>query len=208
MADLLFEIGTEELPWGAVEAGRTQMAANAASLLAAARLPYASLQVFSTPRRLAILVSGLADSQEAREEALRGPAAAAAFDEAGKPTQAAQGFARSKGVPVETLEIRATDKGDFVYAVVREEGREASKVLPALLSDLARSLTFKKSMRWGSGSLRFARPVRWLLALYGSEVLPVELDGLRAGNSTRGHRLSGNAPIALEQPADYSEALR
>jgi len=206
--ELLFEIGTEELPWGAIESGREQLGAKAEELLQASRLAFEAMEVFSTPRRLAVYLADLAERQEDREQVLKGPAAGAAFDAEGRPTQAAIGFARSKGTDPAELEVQETPKGKFVFAVVKEEGRPTLELLPALLADLARSLNFKKAMRWGSGEFRFARPVRWLLALYGAQVVPVELDGLQADNTTRGHRLYTSKTLTIWEPNRYVEVLR
>ncbi len=206
--ELLFEIGTEELPWGAIESGREQLAIRTPELLGAHRLAFSGLEVFSTPRRLAVYLVELAERQEDREQVLKGPAAETAFDAEGRPTQAALGFARSKGIGPEGLEVRDTPKGKFCFAVVKEAGRPTAELLPELLAELARSLNFRKSMRWGSGEFRFARPVRWLLALFGEQVIPVELDGLMADNTTWGHRLHGSKPLIIWEPSRYLEVLR
>ncbi len=206
--DLLLEIGTEELPWGAVQDGREQLAAGAAAALERERLAYEDIEIYSTPRRLALLVKGLRERQEDAVGEFRGPSREAAFDREGKPTKAAEGFARSRGLRVEELEIRPTEKGDFVYAIVREEGKPALEVLPGLLAGLIRSLSFRKSMRWGSGEFRFARPVRWLLALYGDEVVPFELEGLSSGRVSRGHRYLSKGEVEIPHASSYLDALR
>ncbi|MDY6794108.1 MAG: glycine--tRNA ligase subunit beta [Actinomycetota bacterium] len=206
--ELLFEIGTEELPWGAVQEGRRQLRENAASLLRRERLDYRSIDVYSTPRRLALLVEGLEDIQEDSESLVRGPSRQVAFDEEGNPTRAAEGFARSKGVSVDGLEVRETEKGEFVFAVVREKGRHTTDVLPAVLDELMRSFNFRKSMCWGDGDFRFARPVRWITALFGGEVVPLRFEGLAASRLTRGHRFLSPGEVAVGSPHDYLGALR
>ena len=206
--DLLLEIGTEELPWGAVEEGREQLAGNAASALARERLRHAGIAVYSTPRRLTLLVRGLEERQDDAEAVVRGPSREAAYDGEGKPTRAAEGFARSRGLSVEDLEIRDTEKGEFVFAVVREEGKPVLEVIPALLDGLMRSFSFRKSMRWGEGEFRFARPVRWLVALYGSEVVPFTFEGLEAGRLSRGHRFLSSGEVEIGDTDTYLEDLR
>jgi glycyl-tRNA synthetase beta chain len=206
--DLLFEIGTEELPWGAVQDGRGQLADNSASLLSRERLIHGDIIVYSTPRRLSILVKDLREKQEDTEEDVRGPSREAAYDADGNPTRAAEGFARSRGLPVEELEIRATEKGDFVFAVVREEGKATMDVLPSILDALIRSLSFRKSMRWGDGEFRFARPIRWIVALYGNEIVPLEFEGLKAGGMSRGHRFLSRGEVEISDAGAYVEALR
>jgi glycyl-tRNA synthetase beta chain len=206
--DLLLEIGTEELPWGAVQDGRIQLAENAATMLERERLGYEGVAVYSTPRRLALLVRGLDERQEDKESEVRGPSREAAYDDGGKPTKAAEGFARSKGVRVDDLEIRGTEKGDFVYAVVREEGKPTLEVLPVILDALIRSLSFRKSMRWGNGEFRFARPVRWILTLCGDEVVPVDFEGLAAGRMSRGHRFLSPGEVKIADTGIYLQSLR
>jgi len=206
--DMLFEIGTEELPWGAVQDGRRQLAENAAALLSQERLNHGDIVVYSTPRRLTLLVRGLDERQEDIETEVRGPSREAAYDAGDNPTKAAEGFARSRGLQVSDLEIRATEKGDFVFALVREEGKPAGEVLPGVLEELIASFSFRKSMRWGDGEFRFARPVRWLLALFGDEVIDLSLEGLRAGRITRGHRFLSPGEVEVAETGAYLEALR
>ncbi|MGQ9703924.1 MAG: glycine--tRNA ligase subunit beta [Actinomycetota bacterium] len=206
--DLLLEIGTEELPWGAVQDGRSQLRDNLLAILERERLEHEGIRVYSTPRRLAALVEGLAERQADYQEMVRGPRRSAAFDERGNPTAAAEGFARARGVRVEDLVVRETEKGEFIFAVVREEGRETVEILPGLVEEVLRSFSFRKSMRWGAGEFRFARPVRWLVVLYGKEVVPVEFEGLRAGRVSRGHRFLSPGKVELTGPRDYLEALR
>ncbi|MBC7252386.1 MAG: glycine--tRNA ligase subunit beta [Actinobacteria bacterium] len=206
--DFLLEIGTEELPWGAVRDGRAQLRDNLLALLERERLAHGEIRIYSTPRRLAALVEDLAEKQADYQEMVKGPRRAAAFDEKGNPTAAAEGFARARGVRVEDLEIRETDKGEFVFAVVREEGRETLDILPGLVEEVLRSFSFRKSMRWGEGEFRFARPVRWLVALYGEEVVTVEFEGLRAGRTSRGHRFLSPGEVEVAVPRDYPDVLR
>ncbi len=204
---LVFEIGTEELPssplYGAIE----QLQVAVPKALDAARLEYDTVTVHGSPRRLVVTVSALAERQDDAVHTHKGPAAKAAFAPDGTPTQAAIGFARGKGVPVESLSVVDDENGSYVYATVEEAGTDAVVVLPALLARLAENIEWPKSQRWGSGDARFSRPVRWLLALFGGDVLPVEFAGLVAGRVTYGHRFL--APGAIEVPAaeEYPLAL-
>ena len=206
--DFLLEIGSEELPWGAVQDGRTQLRANLAALLERERLAWDSMEIYSTPRRLAVLVRALAERQADVEAEVRGPSREAAFDGEGRPTAAAEGFARSRGVRVEELQVRETGRGEFVFAVVREAGRETWDILPGLVEELVRSFSFRKSMRWGVGEFRFARPVRWLVALYGTDVVPVSLAGLESARRSRGHRFLSAGEVEIGSPSGYLDALR
>ena len=205
--DLVFEIGTEELPskplYGAIE----QLSVAVPKALDDARLEYDTVRVMGSPRRLVVLVSELAERQDDAVHNHKGPAAKAAFDAEGNPTKAAVGFARGKGVPVESLQVIDDENGSYVWATVEVQGVAAGEVLPALLARLAENIEWPKSQRWGSGDARFSRPVRWLLALFGAEIVPVEFAGLTAGRLTYGHRFL--APGAIEVPAavDYPVAL-
>jgi glycyl-tRNA synthetase beta chain len=142
------------------------------------------------------------------ESLVRGPAREAAYDPSGSPTRAAEGFARSKGVAVEDLQVRETDKGEFVFAVVREKGRDTGEILPEILDSLVRSFSFRKTMRWGDTDFRFARPIRWFVALYGEEVVPFRLAGIEAGRASRGHRFLCKGEVVIEKPSEYLGALR
>ncbi len=205
--ELLFEIGTEELPWGAIEAGRVQLAERAEKFFPASGLHFSGMEIYSTPRRLTLYIAELPEKQEDTEIWVTGPPAAVAFEADGSPTKAAIGFARGQGVDVSSLRIVEKPKGKFVEVYIREEGLPTIDLLPDLLAELARSLNFRKSMRWGSGEFRFARPVRWLLALYGTQVVPVELDGLVADSTTRGHRLYSSKKLIIREPNRYIEVL-
>ncbi|MFO7172741.1 MAG: glycine--tRNA ligase subunit beta [Bacillota bacterium] len=203
--DLLLEIGVEELPARFCGPALAQLKEKAEAALAAARLDHGPVETFGTPRRLVLLVRDLALRQRDQEVVVRGPSRRAAFDAEGRPTRAAEGFARSQGVPVESLVVRTDEKGgEYVYAVKHEAGQPAAEVLPALLERLITSLEFPKSMRWGTGEIRFARPIRWILALLGDEVIPFTVAGLESGRTTRGHRTLGPAePIPVDDVHDY-----
>ena len=185
---LLLEIGCEELPARFIPPALEALKKLAETRLAKEALAHGALNTYGTPRRLALVVEDLAARQEDRVREVMGPPRRAAFDQDGNPTKAATGFAAGQGVTVEALQIRATEKGEYVAAVVEEKGVAATERLPFILADMITSLPFPKSMRWGSGSLRFARPLHWILALYGGETVHFEVDGLKSGNITRGHR--------------------
>jgi glycyl-tRNA synthetase beta chain len=195
--DLLLEIGVEEVPSAPLYDAVTQLKARAASAFDAARLSYGEIHAYGAPRRLALFVSGVAERQADLSLTVKGPSVKAAFDAEGNPTKAAEGFARSRGVAVSDLARDTIDGGEYVVAHVEEAGRAAEEVLPDLLGTLIGDLDWAKSMRWGSGATRFIRPVRWLVALYGSVVVPVRFAGITAGRTTLGHPfLAGTADIA------------
>jgi len=208
MPDLVLEIGTEELPPGDIAPALRQLAAGVQNALTDLRIDAGAMRTYGTPRRLALLCAGVASRQRPFTREVRGPAAQAAFDAEGRPTQAATGFARSQGVAVDRLRVREVEGRRYVVAVIEEPGTSATEVLPASLAAVAGSLTFTKTMRWGSGEWRFARPIRWVVALLGSSVVPVEIAGIRAGRVTRGHRALSRGPRPVASAPAYPRVLR
>jgi glycyl-tRNA synthetase len=204
----LLEIGTEELPAGDVEDAIQQLEEAAPTILEDLRLAYEDLQVLATPRRLVLSLTGLADRQEDLEQLVKGPPRDRAFDEDGVPTKAAAGFAKSKGVSVDDLEIKEIDGGEYVVAVERKTGLPAWKVLSGALPELIQSLRFGQSMRWNDPVLAFSRPIRWLLALHGDSWIPFSYAGLTAGRFTRGLRfIDGGEDIEITSPDNYFKVL-
>jgi tetrameric-type glycyl-tRNA synthetase beta subunit len=209
MPDLLLEIGTEELPPREIAPALEQLAAGIRRAVRSLRLTAGPLQTYGTPRRLAVVVRRVAPRQAPAVREVRGPAAHVAFDPHGRPTEAARRFARSQGIPVERLQVREAHGRRYAVAVLAESGRPAAEVLPAALEEVVCGLTFSKTMRWGEGEARFARPVRWVVALWGRRVLPVTVAGVRASASSVGHRiLDGGRRRRIPSPADYVRVLR
>lgn len=205
MPNLLLEVGTEELPARFVDPARLQLETNLREALVRERLEPASLKSWATPRRLAVRAEGLPAVQPDVWREVRGPAARAAFDAQGRPTAAALGFARSQGVPVEALEVRSTPAGEYVFARVSVPGKPVGEVLRELLPRVVASLQFPKTMRWGNHDLRFARPIRWLVALLDDQVVPFELAGVRSGRWTYGHRQLAPGPHEIPDATKYEE---
>ena len=199
----LLEVGTEELPVGDLDSALAQLRELTPARLAEARLDYGSVRVLGTPRRLIVLVEGLAPRQRPVEEAVKGPPVRAAFDVAGRPTRAAEGFARKFNLSVEQLEVREMDGGQYVVAVRREEGRPAAKVLSALLPALIASPRFNQTIRWNHTNVAFSRPIRWLVALLGDAVVPFEYAGVSSGCVSRGSRPAGSPDIEIAHAEDY-----
>ncbi len=187
MPRFVLEIGTEELPPRFFPPALAQLRQEGEAMFGRARLSFTELKVYGTPRRLVLIAENLAARQAPLQREERGPAARVAFDKDGNPTKAAQGFAARYKLKPEDLIVRKTEQGEYVYALIQETELPAKEALPSLLPDLITSLSFPKTMRWGTGKLRFGRPIRWLLALLDSEVVPFELDGIKSGNLTRGH---------------------
>lgn len=208
MATLLFEIGTEELPSWYVEQGRNALVDLARERLGEARLTFDEVIGWSTPRRLTVRVSGLAEQRERRVERRRGPSAEVAFDADGAPTKAATGFARGLGVDPNELMVEETDRGRYVFANVASGGEPALEILPEMLADWVRDLPAPRKMRWGEVDVPFVRPIAWLLARLDGDVVPVEVAGVRAGTTTRGHRFEAPDEVELGSLDDYLDLLR
>ncbi|MDQ7794097.1 MAG: glycine--tRNA ligase subunit beta [bacterium] len=202
--DLVFEIGTEEIPSRLLGEALVQLAEVAARRLAEARLGHGALRAVGTPRRLALLVDGVAPAQEDLLTEVKGPPVRAAFDGEGKPTPAAEGFARGQGLAVSELVAR----DNYVYAVRREPGRPAREVLARLLPDIVTGLEFARPMRWGTGETKFVRPIRWLLTLLGDQVVEFEFAGLASSRWTGGHRFLGPGPHEVDSARDYLAVMR
>ncbi|MDB4896224.1 MAG: glySB [Firmicutes bacterium] len=208
MADtrnLLLEIGTEEIPARFCQPALDQLKANAEKALTAARLDYTLADVFGSPRRLVLYVKDLALVQREMEIVQKGPSKKVAFDAEGKPTIPAQKFAQSQGVAVADLEIRKDEKGgEYLFARRLEQGQSIAKVLPDLLASLVLSIDWPKSMRWADRSIRYARPIKWLLAMLGDRRVPFAVDGIETVNTTLGHRTLGpGMPITVDNADDY-----
>lgn len=206
--ELILELGCEELPASFVEPALFSMATTFEQALYAARLTGEGLGIrtLATPRRLTLLVTGLPDRQPDLEEERTGPPAQVAFKD-GKPTGAAQGFARGQGVSVDNLYVVTTEKGEYVAAKVFEEGKQAQALLPAILLEVIEKLSFPKSMRWGSLSKSFARPLRWILALADGELIPLEFNHVKSGTTTSGHRFVAPEKIEIASIQEYEDKL-
>ena len=205
--DLLLEVGTEEMPASFVVPALEELRRSLAEALDEARLGHGALHVSGTPRRLAVLAEAVADrSADVRKEVL-GPPVKAAFAPDGTPTRAALKFAEGKGRAVSELRRVQTARGEYLAAEVEERGQPARELLPPALSRVVHGLTFKKSMRWGDVEQVFARPVQWLVALHGGEVLPLVFGDVKSGRETRGHRFLAPEPLPLAHARDHTTAL-
>ncbi|WP_426984341.1 glycine--tRNA ligase subunit beta [Brevibacillus borstelensis] len=204
--DFLLEIGTEEMPARFIAGAAAQLREKVENWLEGQRIPYDKIDSYETPRRLALLIHGLAEKQPDKDEEAKGPAKKIAVDEAGNWTKAAQGFARSNGVDTEQLYFKEVNGAEYVHARRLEAGKETVSLLPAL-ADVITSMNFPKNMRWGAHNLKFVRPIRWLVALFGAELVEMEIAGVKTGNVTRGHRFLGSQAVSLQAPAEYASRL-
>lgn len=205
--DLLFEVGTEELPPRSLQQMRQSLHACVDRLLDDHHLAHGACHSYATPRRLAVLVEQVPLQQPDREITRRGPALDAAFDRDGNPTRPAEGFARSCGVSVAELEKLENDKGAWLVYRASAAGRAATDILPGLFEQALRELPVARRMRWGAGEFEFVRPVHWVLLLLGEEPVPGTILGLPTGRHSRGHRFHHDEPIAVSQPSAYAGLL-
>lgn len=203
---LAFEIGTEELPAFDLHAATQQMAGMVESTLGSL-VTYDEAKVYSTPRRIIVIVSGVPESTEAYTEQFRGPEERIAFDADGNPTKAATGFARGKGVDVGALELREENGKRYVYAVREVEARKVADLLPDVLMKLITAISWPKTQRWGDHDELFSRPVRWLLAMLDDEIIPIEFAGLTSANTTRGHRFLAPGPHTVDTADSLIDVL-
>ena len=200
MTDLLFEIGAEEIPAGYIEPALNQMKALFTEQAKKQRLEVHSIYSTGTPRRLTLFVQGLPQKQESVMEEVQGPSAAVAFDKAENPTKAGLGFAKSQGVDIKDLQTKKTPKGEYCFAIKKIEGHGTLHILPDIVTAVIRNISFPKSMKWKGNGLFFARPIRSLLALFGDQVVPVEINGIKADRFIFGH------PFLSGQKIEISEA--
>ncbi|MBE9004651.1 glycine--tRNA ligase subunit beta [Fortiea sp. LEGE XX443] len=211
MPAFLLEVGTEELPANFLRDAIVQWRSRIPQTLAANSLSSEAVEVYGTPRRLAVLIKGLPQQQPDREEEIKGPPAQAAFKN-GQPTPAAVGFAKKQEVELDALQIRPTDKGDFVFVNKKILGRPVADILTELVPQWIFNLEGKRLMRWGDGDVRFSRPLRWLVALLDDAVLPIELvngsEIIKSGRISQGHRVLHAEPITINQATDYVNTLR
>lgn len=203
MANLLYEIGTEEMPAQYMPGILKEYQELAGKKLAEARIPFSTVKVYGTPRRMAFLAEGVAEKQEDSNVESKGPSLKIAFDKDGNATRAAQGFARGQGVDVKDL----VQKDGYVYAVKHLAGKKTEELLPAILDDILHSLNFPKTMRWADYDFGFVRPFRWMVALLDDKVIPVEANDVKSGREARGHRFLSNHLITIPDAAAYEKTM-
>ena len=206
--ELLFEIGTEEIPAGFLSKAIGDMEDIIHTSLTEKRIPFAGIKCMATPRRLVLYIAEIARKQEDQTIEKMGPAKKAAFDENGNPTKAALGFARGQGMEIADLKIIVTEKGEYLGARKTIAGQLTAALLPEILTNFLMAIPFKKSMRWANYDLRFARPIHWLLALYDGNVVPLKIEDIASGNTSCGHRFMSPEPFAVSGFDDYLNKSR
>jgi len=202
------EIGTEEIPAGFIPQALMDLESLVKKELEVNRISFNRIRTLGTPRRLVLVIDSVAEKQRDEETKKIGPSKQAAFDVKGNPTKAAIGFAKGQSVPVESLTLIQTEKGEYVCAVKKEPGRETPEILSSLLPKILLSIPFKKSMKWADVPIRFARPIHWILALFGGEIIPFEVGNIRSGNVTYGHRFMHSGPISVKDFQSYLKKTR
>ena len=197
-AELLLELGTEEIPAGFLRPALAGMKDHLSRELEHQRIKFDAIDTMGTPRRLTVCVKGMLTQQADTVLEAVGPPEKVAFDKEGKPTKAATSFAQRQGVPVEDLEIVETRKGRYLKVEKKIEGEKTAFVLPGVLTKVVNTIPFPKSMRWANSELRFARPVRWIVAVFDGSVIPLRLENLESSNQSWGHRFLSNRPFEVQ----------
>ncbi|HEY3277092.1 MAG TPA: glycine--tRNA ligase subunit beta [Syntrophorhabdaceae bacterium] len=208
MRDFLLEVGTEEIPARFLEPAREGLTRTLKELLGGALISFDEPEVYATPRRIAVLIKNMADAQNESVSVKFGPPYNRAFNPEGEPTPAATGFAKSQGVGLDDLKKGIKDGVEFVVVEKKEGGRQTRDVLPGILKDAVAKIPFQKRMRWGAGTFEFARPIQWLVALFGPDLIDFTLADVRSGKTTLGHRFLSEGPITLADPSEYLEKLK
>lgn len=210
MPNFLLEVGTEELPASFVDQAIAQWQLRLPQSLDEHFLTPKAIKIYGTPRRLAVLIEGLPIQQADREEEVKGPPASTAFKD-GKPTPAVQGFARKQGVELDSLEVRNTDKGEFVFALKKISGHPLTEILTQLIPQWIFELQGKRFMRWGDGEIKFSRPIRWIVALLDKDILPIELvsgsETVKSDRLSYAHRVLHPEVVTISQASDYVQSL-
>ncbi len=204
---LLLEIGTEEIPARFLPAAILDLRNIAAAVFGEYRIPFAEARSYATPRRLVLIMKDVAPMQNDIVKEVFGPSKKVAFDEKGNATKAVTGFAGSLGLNVSDLVVKMKGKGEYMAAVIQERGMETRAVLPEVFKKIVLSLRFPKSMRWGNGNLLFVRPIHWMVTLYGPDTIPIEIDGIKSGNMTRGHRFLSPASFQIREISSFINLL-
>jgi len=205
--DLILEIGTEEIPASYLPPALKQIQELAGKELGAARIPFGETRAYATPRRIVLHVTDVAKAQESSEQEVLGPAKAVAFDDDGKPTRAAEGFAKGQGVDVKDLKVIDTPKGEYVAAVRKDTSQPSMGILSEVMPRIITSLHFPKMQRWGYLNFRFPRPIRWIMCIFGSDIVPFDLAGLSSGRSINGHRFLSPGPFEIKNAGEYFKVM-
>jgi len=207
-ANFLCEIGNEEIPAGYLPSAITSLKNIFSEKLTEMRIDFSEIEVYATPRRLSVLISGLADAQRNETVELKGPSFQAAYDAAGKPTKALEGFLRGNGIELSDVSARDTDKGRYVFAMKKLGSEKTENVIPGILEHCLANLPFPKRMKWSDKKITFPRPILYFVLMFNDRVIPFEIEGIKSGNRTRGHFVQHNTMLKISKITEYAETLR
>lgn len=208
MNNYLLEIGVEELPSRFVEMAIEQLKDKSEKLLRENKIAFESTSVYATPRRLSLIIKGIADKQEDSSKEVKGPSAKIAFDDDHNPTKPLLGFMKSQGITERDIIIKDLKGTDYVFANISSIGTDTKEILKTIIPDLIRNINFPKNMRWGGKNLRFARPIRWIVSLFNDEVVKFDFEKIKVGNRTHGHRFLGYSDVVIDDVTDYEQILK
>lgn len=206
--NFLCEIGTEEIPAGYIPVAAASLKNIVNEKLTEARIDFSGIEVYATPRRFAILIAELAESQRSEVVELKGPSAQAAYDAQGNPTRALQGFLKGNGIEQGDVVVRDTDKGSYIFASKKLESGKTVEIIPAIIENIVQSLPFPKRMKWSDKKVTFPRPIRYFLLMFNDQVVPFEIEGIKSGNLTRGHFVQYNKMIEINKISEYEDKLK
>jgi len=206
--DLVFEIGTEEIPAKFMNRTLEQLKENATRVFLENRIGYDSLETYGTPRRLVLYVKDMAEKQEDLETEVKGPSKKAAYDNDSNPTKALLGFLKGNGLDIKDIYIKELSGAEYIYGKKHLKGMDTKEVLKVLLPSILVSISFPKSMKWGNKSFRFARPVRWLMPIFGDELVEFNKDDIRCSKYTKGHRVLSEGDIEITNASEYFDKMR
>lgn len=207
-ANFLCEIGTEEIPAGYIPVAAASLKSIMNERLSDARIDFSGIEVYATPRRFAILVSDLSESQRSEVVELKGPSAQAAYDAQGNPTKALQGFLKGNGLEPGDVSVKETDKGSYVFASKKLESGKTVDIIPGIIETIVQTLPFPKRMKWSDKRVTFPRPIRYFLLMFNDRVVPFEIEGIKSGNLTRGHFVQHNRMIEINKISEYEDKLK
>jgi len=206
-ANFLFEIGTEEIPAGYIPPAINSLKTIFSEKLTHDRVDFTAIEVYATPRRFAVLISGLASGQRSEIAELKGPSAQAAYDSDGNPTKALQGFMKGNGVEAKDLKVVETDKGKYIYACKQLDAGKTEEIIPAIVTEAVNSIPFPKRMKWSNKKLTFPRPINYFVLMFNDRLIPFEIEGITAGTRTRGHFVQFNRMVEIEKISFYEKIL-
>ncbi len=204
----LLEIGVEELPARHIPQALEQLESNTRKVLESSRVGYENILLYNTPRRLTLIIEGISDRQETIKDSQKGPSKKIAFNENNEPTKALEGFMKGKGITIDDITLEEVNGEEYVYANIVKEGKDTKELLKEEMPNIIKNISFPKTMTWGGKNIRFARPIRWLVSIFNDEIVEFDLEGIKIGNITQGHRFLGEKNIVIDNVDNYYDILK